>query len=77
MIFLLPIYRRTLFPLVLCFAVSAMAQVGRTASVLPARQEINSANKAAAPCFNEPDRAKSQQREKEAIQVFPRLRDFG
>ena len=76
MIFLLPIYRLTLFPLVLCFAVSAMAQVGRTASVLPARQEINSANKAAAPCFNEPDRAKSQQREKEAISSLPKIARF-
>ena len=67
MIFLLPIYRLTLFLPALCFAVSAITQVERTVSVT-AEQETNSASKAA-PCFNAPDRAKSQERTTERIKI--------
>ena len=75
MIFLLPIYRLTLFLLVLYFAVSVMAQDGRTASVLTAKQGISTASEAAR-CFNEPDNAKSQQRENEAISSLPKIARF-
>ena len=75
MIFLLPIYRLTLFLLVLCFAVSVMAQDGQTANVLTAKQGISTAGEAAR-CFNEPDNAKSQQRENEAISSLPKIARF-
>jgi GWxTD domain-containing protein len=75
MIFLLPTYRLTLFLLVLCFAVSAMAQDGRTVRVLTTKQEMSTAGKAA-PCFSEPDLAKSRQRESEAIASLPKIARF-
>src|SRR5947199_404030 len=75
MIFLLPTYRLTLLLLVLCFAVSAMAQDGRTVCVLTAKQEMSTAGKAA-PCFGEPDLAKSRQRESEAIASLPKIARF-
>src|SRR5262245_39931585 len=71
MIFLQP----TRFLVTLCFAVSATAQDGRTVTVLTAKQEISTVIKTA-PCFNAPDRAKSQQRENEAIVSLPKIARF-
>jgi outer membrane protein assembly factor BamA len=68
MIFLLPIYRLILFLLVLCFAVSAMAQDGQTVSVLTGKQGVSTAVEAA-PCFNVPDRATSEERTTERIKI--------
>jgi len=75
MICILPTCRLTLFLPALCFAVSVMAQDGQAVSVLTGEQGISTAVEAA-PCFNAPDRAKSRQRENEAIASLPKIARF-
>ena len=65
---ILPICRLTLFLPALCLAVPVMAQDGQTVSVLTGKQGISTAVEAA-PCFNAPDHAKSQERTTERIKI--------
>jgi outer membrane protein assembly factor BamA len=65
---ILPIWGLTVFLPALCFAFSVMAQDGQTVSVLTRKQGISTAVEAA-PCFNAPDRAKSQARSTERIKI--------
>lgn len=54
---------------------SIVAQEGRTASALPAKQGINPA-KVASPCFDAPDSATSRQHENDAIARLPKIPRF-
>lgn len=75
MMLLSPTRRLALVLSTLSFAASIMTQEGRTASTILAKHRIDP-TKGAAPCFDAPNGAMSEQRENEAIARLPRIARF-